>query len=134
MRIIIDTNILISAALKGGKAKTAIAYIISSTEYQWLVFSEIIDEYKNVLNRPKFRLSETQKRAWFETIDLATTLVEVNVTVNFPRDQKDAKFLALCLSSQANYFITGDKDFEESIDLGLTQIISASKFLESIQY
>lgn len=28
MRIIIDTNILISAALKGGKAKTAIAYIM----------------------------------------------------------------------------------------------------------
>jgi predicted nucleic acid-binding protein len=40
----------------------AIAYIISSNEYQWLVSSEIMDEYKNVLNRPKFRLSETQKR------------------------------------------------------------------------
>jgi predicted nucleic acid-binding protein len=37
------------------------------------------------------------------------------------------------ISSQANYFITGDKDFEEIIDLGVTQIISASKFLESIQ-
>ena len=37
----------------------AIAYIISSTEYQWLVSSEIMNEYKNVLNRPKFRLSET---------------------------------------------------------------------------
>jgi len=62
MKIIIDTNILISAALKGGKAKIIIAYIISSTEYQWFVSSEIMDEYKNVLNRPKFRLSETQKQ------------------------------------------------------------------------
>ncbi|MEB3121807.1 MAG: putative toxin-antitoxin system toxin component, PIN family [Snowella sp.] len=68
MRIIIDTNILISSALKRAKAKTVIAYIISSTEYQWLVSSEIIDEYKNVLNRPKFRLSETQKRAWFKPL------------------------------------------------------------------
>ena len=133
MKIIIDTNILISAALKGGKVKILIAYMISSTEYQWLVSSEIIDEYKNVLNRPKFRLSETQKQEWFEIIELATTLVEVNVNVNFPRDQKDAKFLALCLCSQANYFITGDKDFEEILDLGLTQIISASQFLELIQ-
>ena len=49
MKIVIDTNILVSAALKGGKAKTVIAYIISSTEYQWLVSSEIVDEYKNVL-------------------------------------------------------------------------------------
>jgi len=56
-----------------------------------------------------------------------------NVSINFPRDQKDAKFLALCISSQANYFITGDKDFEDIIDLELTQIISASKFLELIQ-
>jgi putative PIN family toxin of toxin-antitoxin system len=133
MKIIIDTNILISAALKGGKAKIIIAYIISSTEYQWLVSPEIMDEYKNVLNRPKFRLSETQKREWFEIIDLATILVEVNVSINFPRDQKDAKFLALCISSEANYFITGDKDFEDIIDLELTQIISASKFLELIQ-
>ena len=50
MKIIIDTNILISAALKGGKAKIIIAYIISSTEFQWLVSPEIMDEYKNVLN------------------------------------------------------------------------------------
>ena len=133
MKIIIDTNILISAALKGGKAKIIIAYIISSTEYQWFVSSEIMDEYKNVLNRPKFRLSETQRQEWFEIIDLATTLFEVNVKVNFSRDQKDAKFLVLCISSQANYFIAEDKDFEEIIDLGLTQIISASQFLELIQ-
>lgn len=94
MKIIVDTNILIAAALRGNKPKAAIAHIIANNNYDWIVSREILEEYKAVLIRPKFKLSDSLKRRWFELIDSATTKIEVNFTIDFPRDKKDAKFLA----------------------------------------
>ncbi len=50
--------------------------------------------------------------------------------IDFPRDRKDAKFLACAISSGADYLITGDKDFEDVPDLGVTKIVTVSQFLE----
>ena len=48
--------------------------------------------------------------------------------INFPRDPKDAKFLALAIASQADFLITGDKDFDELKEIGKTVIVSVSFF------
>jgi predicted nucleic acid-binding protein len=40
----------------------------------------------------------------------------------------DAKFLACALSSQADYLITGDKDFSQLLRMGKTVILSVSLF------
>ena len=53
------------------------------------------------------------------------TLVDVNIVVDFPRDQKDAKFLSCALAADADYLITGDADFSEAWKLTKTTIISA---------
>lgn len=57
-----------------------------------------------------------------------TNLIEFKLDVNFPRDQKDAKFLACALASKADFLITGDKDFEDIKILGNTKIVSVSQF------
>jgi predicted nucleic acid-binding protein len=54
--------------------------------------------------------------------------VEVDIPLGFPRDQKDAKFLACALAAQANYFITGDRDFAEALKLVTTTILPVSLF------
>ncbi|NEO52089.1 MAG: PIN domain-containing protein [Okeania sp. SIO3B5] len=57
MRVIIDTNILVSAAVADGKPETAINFIISSSNYEWIVSEEILAEYREVLNRlQEFRI------------------------------------------------------------------------------
>ncbi len=130
MRIIIDTNVLISAAFRGGKPKIAIAYVLASSSFKWIASSEIIKEYKEVLNRPKLQLSQITKREWLELIDLAVIPIDVNLTIDFPRDRKDAKFLACAISSGADYLITGDQDFQDVPDLGVTKVVTVSQFLE----
>lgn len=130
MKVIIETNILISAAFRGGKPKIAIAYVIASSNVEWIASSEIIKEYKEVLNRPKLKLSQITKQQWLELIDLAVISIDVNLRIDFPRDRKDAKFLACAISSGANYLITGDKDFEDVPHLGVTKVVNTSQFLE----
>jgi predicted nucleic acid-binding protein len=55
-------------------------------------------------------------------------LIDPLSELSFPRDQKDAKFLACALSANADYVITGDKDFTEDRLVINTIIISAREF------
>jgi uncharacterized protein len=61
-------------------------------------------------------------------VDSVTTLIDVDVEVDFPRDRKDAKFLACAIAAGADFFITGDADFNEAQTLLNTTIISLSLF------
>ncbi|WP_017303591.1 putative toxin-antitoxin system toxin component, PIN family [Spirulina subsalsa] len=130
MRVIIDTNILISAAVADGKPEKVINFIISHSDYDWLISAEILAEYNEVLQRKKLKLSDTKKSEWLDLVKNSTQLMEVNLTVDFTRDPKDAKFIALARVTGADFLITGDRDFEEMIELEKTVIISVSLFYD----
>lgn len=52
----------------------------------------------------------------------------VRQSIPFPRDVKDAMFLACAVASDADYFITGDRDFTEARKLVNTRIVSVNQF------
>ena len=52
MKIVVDTNILVSAILRGRMPKKAIQSIIDRPEWKWLVSVEIA-EYQDVLLHPQ---------------------------------------------------------------------------------
>lgn len=129
MKIVIDTNVLISAAVAGRDPAAIILIIVANPDYfEWVVSTEILTEYKAVLSRSRLRLTEEQRERWFNILDASTTLVEVNNSINFPRDQKDAKFLTCANAVNADFLITGDKDFSEAQQLVNTTIVSVSMF------
>ena len=128
MRVVVDTNVLVSAILRGRTPKEVIQFIIDTPDYYWMVSTEILKEYKEVLSRPKFKLTQSVIEEWWFVLDTVTTLIEVNDVVDFPRDRKDAKFLACALAIDADFLLTGDRDFTEAENLGKTRIISVSLF------
>ena len=94
MNIVIDTNIVVSAVLKDRDPEAVIRFVIGHPQYEWVASRDILAEYANVLRRPKFRLPEALLQEWADVFATVMTLVDVAVVVDFPRDQKDAKFLA----------------------------------------
>jgi putative PIN family toxin of toxin-antitoxin system len=128
MKVLIDTNVLVSAALKNKTPEEVILFVASHADWEWIVSPDILAEYKAVLGRAKFGLPDDVLRKWHAFLDATTTLVEVDAALEFPRDQKDAKFLACALAAQADFFITGDHDFTEARKLVNTTILSASMF------
>jgi putative PIN family toxin of toxin-antitoxin system len=86
-----------------------------------MVSAEIVTEYREVLNRPKLKLTEAQKQRWFTIIEEATTLIDVNINVDFPRDSKDAKFIACALASGADFLIKERSRFYGGRRLGKNQ-------------
>ncbi len=132
MRVVIDTNILVSAAIAGRKPASIITWIINQPDYEWVVSEEILAEYQEVLSRRKLKLTDVQKERWFDLIQDSTKLIDVSIEIDFPRDQKDAKFIACALSANADFLITGDRDFTEVQSLENTLIISVPLFAELI--
>jgi len=128
MKVIIDTNVFISAVWRDRNPEVVILWICNQPDWQWVVSKEIKREYKEVLQRKKFSFPPDVLEEWQEVVDENTIEVEVDESINFPRDQKDAKFLACALSCEADYIITGDKDFTEALRLVKTTILSVSMF------
>jgi len=133
MKIIIDTNVLISATIADGKPEHTINFIVASDDWDWIVSEAILHEYRQVLNRPKLKLSDPVKQKWLNIVKEATIKINVEVEVNFPRDRKDEKFLACAVVGDADFLLTGDRDFEEmQALLPKTIIISVAMFKESV--
>jgi putative PIN family toxin of toxin-antitoxin system len=128
MRVIFDTNVVVSAALKDRVPETVVLFVAEHADFEWVASRDIIAEYEDVLQRPKFQLPESVIQRWRDAFRQFVTVVEVEQTIAFPRDVKDAKFLECALSAGAHYLVTGDKDFEEAQKVGNTTILSVSLF------
>ncbi len=128
MRVVIDTNVVVSAALKDRDPEAVLVHVVERPEFEWIATQEIVEEYLEVLARSKLALSESVLSRWREMLARNVVLVEPAPPVRFARDRKDAKFLACALATGADYLITGDRDFGEASRLVATHIVSVSQF------
>ncbi len=128
MKVIIDINVLVSAVIRDGIPEIVIQFIVDRPEFEWIVSQEIITEYIEVLQRRKFKLSEEIQQEWIDLLQTVTKLIEVNIKIDFPRDRKDAKFLACAIAANTDFLITGDQDFEDVQILDNTTILSVRDF------
>jgi putative PIN family toxin of toxin-antitoxin system len=113
LRIVFDTNIVISA-LVFGRRLSWLRAAWSSRGLVPLVCRETAQELIVALSYPKFRLEQAQREAamadylpFSEVVVLPATLPALPVAC---RDPKDEKFLHLALAGQADLLVTGDDD------------------------
>ncbi len=128
MKVVVDTNVLVSAVLKDRDPEAVILFVAERNDLEWIASPEIMAEYREVLSRPKFGLPENLRREWFALLDALVVLFEIDLDIPFPRDSKDAKFLACAIGAGADYLITGDRDFEAAQKLLSTTILSVTQF------
>lgn len=112
MRIVVDTNVLVSAALKDKDPEAVILWIATQSDCEWVVSPDILREYKEVLAREKFGLTQELQQKWFELIDQMTTIVEPDPLIDFPRDQDAVQALAAlgqCVDGAGDRGILNDR-------------------------
>ncbi|MDO8752512.1 MAG: putative toxin-antitoxin system toxin component, PIN family [Anaerolineales bacterium] len=128
MKVVIDTNVVLSAAWRDKKPEAVVLWIMVQDDWEWVVSDEILAEYRDVLRREKFSIAAEKLERWERIITKLTNRIDVDIDFEFPRDPNDAKFLACALAAKADYFITGDKDFSELKKAMNTTILSVSTF------
>ncbi len=131
MRVLIDTNILISAALSS-KGTPYQAFIKAVTyPNHGMVCEQNIDELRRIFNRKfpqKIHALETFLSLALMTLELVPTPVEEHVSESKVRDVNDRPILRAAIHAKADILLTGDKDFLES-GLATPQILTAADFV-----
>ncbi|MDO4340991.1 MAG: putative toxin-antitoxin system toxin component, PIN family [Eubacteriales bacterium] len=132
MRIMIDTNIIIAAAISpSGRAAQAFFKAITPP-YQPIVCDYIVEELHRKF-RQKFPQKQTELEAFLFNMLLSVKLVKTPVDIteseSHIRDAKDRPILRAALDAHADLLLTGDKDFLES-SITDPRIISAAEFLD----
>lgn len=105
-KIVIDTNIIVSAMWNKGKAYEFMRNVIDG-QYVVLVNDEILKEYKEVLFRPRFDFEKTDiiyVLNWFENNAIKSTHKKSNIEM---LDEKDRAFYDLAKKCNA-LLVTGN--------------------------
>ena len=132
MKIMLDTNIIISAALFP-KGKAAQAFIKSlSSPYEPIICDYVLDELHRKFEE-KFPEHISEMEEFLQVILMFVKIVPTptveTVEENRIRDPKDRPILRAALNNNAVLFLTGDKDFLES-SVTDPRIISVADFLK----
>lgn len=127
--MLIDTNVLLSAALRDKLPERVVLYVATRDDVRWVVTPEIFAEYTDVLRRPRFALDRQTVERWAELLAMRTVNIGSPSRVpDFPRDPKDAPFLAAALAAHADFLITGDQDLLQAKDVVATRIVTVAEF------
>lgn len=110
MRLLLDTNILIAAALGSKFAEDIILLTIKSKDITLVTSEEILTELKNKL-LSKFDKSEENVDFFVAGVIKMSEMVEVTEKVSIViRDPSDNKILECALSGKADLIVTADQD------------------------
>ncbi len=111
MRLVIDTNILISALLVGSSLPAHLIVLWREGRFDLLTSAEQLDELMRVTRYPKIRerlAPALAGRLINEIRDLAVLLTKLPVVTASP-DPYDNYLLAMAASGSADFLVTGDK-------------------------
>lgn len=131
MKVVLDTNVLISALISKGYPSKILETILTNFEIKLCLSEEVFNEYTEVLARPKFsQIKEFYTNAYFvlQQLRKKANFFRPTRNVELLSDKSDNKFLELSLESKADFLITGNfKDFNIP-QFRNTKILSPKEF------
>ena len=110
MRVVVDTNIFVSAALKQRSLPNLALY--QASQRCVLLKSVVTDaQFFEVIARSYIApLIIANARDWLMQLMAAAELVPITERVTMCRDPTDDKFLEVAVNGRADLILTGDKD------------------------
>lgn len=114
MRVVLDTNVFVSAAIQSGASHRIVQHLIRDNTDELIICKEILTEIRDVLvSRPRLRkwISIDDAEIFIEMLQLRFNFVANPADIiPLSRDSDDDYVLALAQRERADYVISGDKD------------------------
>jgi len=107
-RIVLDTNVLVSAFLNPSGAPSQVLTLLLAGELRLLFAHRILDEYAEVLARPRFSLDPADVADVLRQLEADGERIAASASkVQLP-DVDDLPFLEVALSGKADALVTGN--------------------------
>jgi putative PIN family toxin of toxin-antitoxin system len=134
VRIVIDTNVLVSRYLNPGGTPARLFDRWEDGAFEIAVSNAILDEYERALNYPRVRehhgLTTAEVHRSMERLrSFAVVVAPTETLLVVDRDPADNRFLECAVAAHADYVVTGDNDLLSLGAYAGIQILNRAAFL-----
>ncbi len=111
MRVVLDTNILLSALMVRGTPPDRLYEEWRHGRFELVSTDRQIEELRQVVRRPFFqvRLKASEVGRMVNDLRRLAVMIDTLPSVSRSSDPADDDLLALCEAARADYLVTGDK-------------------------
>ena len=132
LRVVLDTNVLISAEVSAGKSRDLLNLAVQG-QFLLIQSEETIEEFERVLQKPKFE--KTRQEVIKAKNALARTGRTIRITSKrkiVKKDPDDDIFINTALDGNADYIVTGDPHLLNIASYKGTEIVTVADMLKKL--
>jgi uncharacterized protein len=108
LRLVIDTNMLVSAAIKPAGLPPIVLLLAMTKPARWYVSRAIFEQYREVLARPELDIRKGPRRQPLQIMKNRSYFVAPTRRLEVTKDRDDNVFLECADAAGADYLITGN--------------------------
>jgi uncharacterized protein len=127
--VVYDTNVIVSATLKPGSIPSSLVALAMQGSVRLFLSPEILEEYREVLKRPKFGFEEGSVDTFLSELEKNGTVVFPTKRVSASLDEPDNRMLEAALEAKAHYIVTGNKKHFPFPEFEGAKIVSPAEFV-----
>ncbi len=131
LRLVIDTNVVVSAALKPDGLQRTVILLAITRPARLYVSQAILAEYLLVLARPELHIRKGPRQQLLELIARRAHLVKAGGSLRVTADPDDDKFIECADAARADYLVTGNQRHFPRY-WKRTKIITSRQFIEIV--
>ena len=109
LRLVMDTNVLISAALKPAGLERTVFLLAITKPARWYVSHPILEEYREVLSRPELQIRKGLRQQFLQLTENHSYTVTPAKHLEVTPDPDDNMFLECADAARADYLVTGNQ-------------------------
>jgi len=136
MRVVLDTNVLISAVISTGVPHDVVVAGYDG-EFQLIVSEATVTEFRETLRKypDRFGLTDEEIRTEVETLQYFAEFVDPDETITAVEDDPDDdKFIEAAVAGNAQYLVSGDEHLLAVDSFRDIEIITPRTFYERFQF
>ena len=130
MRVVCDTNVLVSSFLTPYGAPAKIVELFLEKKIRFCYDARLLAEYEEVLSRPKFRIPRERIRCVVDAVRMEGELISGQARRVKLTDPDDEPFLEVALAGKVECLITGNTDDFKTQAPSSVPVYSPSRFLD----
>ena len=134
MKVVLDTNVLISALIKAGKPQQL--FFRLAEEKMLILSRQILEEFLEVAEDPRVKkyVKEQETAAFLNSLRDATKIVEVKSKFRAVKeDPDDDVFVNTAYDGKADYIVSGDKHLLSLGEFRKTKIVTVDEMLRILK-
>ena len=133
LKVVFDTNVIVSAALYETGLPTLLLSLALEDKLRIFVSPALLNEYEEVLKRPRFKLTQEAITELMDKIHEKATIVTPTQKLDvFKEDEPDNRILECAAKAKADFIITGNTSHFSFKEFRGCKIVTPREFINEI--